>query len=64
MKLVMERKFLFLFFRAGNADLNTTLALAVIAVFMIQFLDIGNWFWENMEKIQYFSGPIDFVVVY
>jgi F-type H+-transporting ATPase subunit a len=49
--------------RAGNADLNTTLALAVIAVVAIQIFGIlAIGFWKYAGKFINFKGPIDFFV--
>lgn len=49
--------------RGGNADLNTTLALALLAVFMIQvFGIIAIGFFKYSSKFINLKGPIDFFV--
>lgn len=51
------------FFRSANADLNTTLALAVIAVFSVQIFGIAAiGFFKYAKKFINFKGPIDFFV--
>ncbi|MFA7253946.1 MAG: F0F1 ATP synthase subunit A [Patescibacteria group bacterium] len=50
-------------FRAGNADLNTTLALAIIAVIAIQIFGIlAIGFWKYAGKFINFKSPILFFV--
>ncbi len=50
-------------FRGGNADLNTTLALAVIAVIAIQFFGIAAiGVWKYGSKFLNFKSPILFFV--
>lgn len=50
-------------FRAGNADLNTTLALAVIAVIMIQIFGImAIGAFKYAGKFLNFSSPVMFFV--
>jgi len=50
-------------FRAGNADLNTTLALAIIAVIMIQIFGImAIGLGKYTKKFINFSSPIMFFV--
>jgi len=49
--------------RGGNADLNTTLALAVVACVMIEVFGIAAvGFWRYMKKFINFKSPIDFFV--
>lgn len=51
------------FLRPGNADLNHTLALAVISVVSIQFFGItALGFFKYSGKFVNFKGPIDFFV--
>lgn len=50
------------FFRAGTADLNTTLALAVISVVATQALGIGALGASYFKKYLNFSSPIMFFV--
>lgn len=51
------------FLRSTSADLNFTIALAVIAVFSIQILGImAIGFFKYMSKFINFHGPIDFFV--
>lgn len=51
------------FLRSANADLNTTLALAVIAVFSVQMFGIAAiGFIKYSKKFINFKGPIDFFV--
>lgn len=48
-------------FRGGNADLNTTFALAIISVLMIQVFGIKFLgFKEYMKKFINFANPINF----
>jgi F-type H+-transporting ATPase subunit a len=50
-------------FRAGNADLNTTLALAIIAVIMIQIFGIlAIGFFRYFSRFINLKSPIDFFV--
>lgn len=49
-------------FRAGTADLNTTLALATIVVCFIQFAGLSSLGLSYLKKFINFSGPIDFFV--
>lgn len=50
-------------FRGGNADLNTTLALALISVLLIQFFGIKFLgFKEYIKKFINLSNPINFFV--
>lgn len=50
-------------FRGGNADLNTTLALALISVTMIQFYGIKFLgFGDYIKKFINFSNPVNFFV--
>jgi len=49
--------------RGGNADLNTTLALAVVSVFSVQIFGIiAIGFFKYAGKFINFHGPIDFFV--
>lgn len=51
------------FLRSANADLNTTLALAVIAVFSVQIFGIiAIGFFKYSKKFINFHGPINFFV--
>lgn len=51
------------FFRSGNADLNTTLALAVVSVFATQIFGIAAiGFFRHFKKYFSLKGPIDFFV--
>ena len=51
------------FLRAGTADLNTTLALALIAMAAIQFYAVKYVGWKDyLTKFFNFSGPIEFFV--
>lgn len=51
------------FLRSANADLNTTIALAVVAVFSIQIFGIiAIGFVKYSKKFINFKGPIDFFV--
>ncbi len=50
-------------FRGGNADLNTTLALALISVLLIQYFGIKYLgFKEYIKKFINLSNPINFFV--
>ena len=50
-------------FHAANADLNTTLALAIIAVFSIEIAGIAALgFWKYGSKFFNFSSPLAFAV--
>lgn len=50
------------YLRAGTADLNTTLALALISVFLIQLFGVQYVHMGYFKKFFNFSGPIDFYV--
>ena len=49
-------------FRAGTADLNTTLALAIISVISTQIFGVMNLRLGYFKKFINFSSPIDFFV--
>lgn len=49
-------------FRAGSADINTTLALALIAVFLIQYYGIKTLGLEYLGRFFNFKNPIYFFV--
>ncbi len=49
-------------FRAGTADLNTTLALAIIAVLVIQYSGLAALGLPYLKKFFNFSNPIYFFV--
>jgi F-type H+-transporting ATPase subunit a len=49
-------------FRAGSADLNTTLALAIIAVFTIQYFGVTHAKMKYFSHFINFRSPIDFFV--
>lgn len=49
-------------FRANTADLNTTFALALITVFMIQFFGFSYNGFDYLKKFVNFSSPIMFFV--
>lgn len=49
-------------FRAGTADLNTTLALSLIVVGVIQFTGLQNLGISYIKKFINFSNPINFYV--
>lgn len=49
--------------RSANTDMNTTLAMAIISVFMIQFFGITTiGFFRHVGKFINFSSPINFFV--
>lgn len=48
--------------RAGSADLNTTLAFAFVAVFMIQFYGFSTLKKEYLSRFLNFSNPLNFFV--
>jgi F-type H+-transporting ATPase subunit a len=51
------------FFRSANTDLNTTLALALISIVMIQFFGItAIGFFKHVKKFINFSSPVNFFV--
>ncbi len=50
------------FFRAGTADLNTTLALALISVILTQYYGFAHLGLGYMKKYINFSSPIMFFV--
>ncbi|MFA5927450.1 MAG: F0F1 ATP synthase subunit A [Patescibacteria group bacterium] len=51
------------FFRPGNADLNHTLALAVISVISVQFFGItALGFFKYASKFINFKSPVDFFI--
>lgn len=49
-------------FRAATADLNTTLALAIISVFLTQFFGVSHLGLSYFKKFFDFSNPINFFV--
>lgn len=49
-------------FRAATADLNTTLALAIVSVFLIQFFGVYHLGLAYFKKFLDFSSPIAFFV--
>ncbi len=49
-------------FRAGTADLNTTLALGLISVFMVQFFGFKFQGFKYLTKYFNFSSPINFFI--
>jgi F-type H+-transporting ATPase subunit a len=49
-------------FRAGSADINTTLALALIAVFLIQYYGIKTLGLDYLGRFFNFKNPIYFFV--
>lgn len=59
-----EGKELFVpFFRSSASDINFTLALAVVAVFVVNILGISAiGFGKHVSKFISFKGPIDFFV--
>jgi len=58
----VEHKKFIPIFRAGTADLNTTLALAIITFFLIQFFGIKYLHLSYFKKFINFSSPIMFFV--
>ena len=51
------------FFRSATADLNTTLAFAMISVIMVQISGImALGFWKYGKKFINFSSPLNFLV--
>jgi len=49
--------------RSANTDMNTTMAMAIISVFMIQFFGIATiGFFKHIGKFINFSSPINFFV--
>lgn len=56
-----EREFI-PFFRAGTADLNTTLALAIIAFLYIEYTGLRSLGLSYLKKFFNFSNPIYFFV--
>lgn len=48
--------------RAGSADLNTTIALAFVSVFMIQYYGFTTLKKEYLSRFLNFSNPINFFV--
>lgn len=57
----VEHKFV-PFFRAGTADLNTTLALALISIFLTQFFGVQFQNLGYFKKFINLSSPINFYV--
>lgn len=49
-------------FRAGSADLNTTLAFALIAVAAIQYFGLKHAGFKYVRHFFNFKGPMDFAV--
>lgn len=50
-------------FRSGNADLNTTLALAIVTIITVQVLGVSALgTFKYAKKFFNFKGPIDFFV--
>lgn len=49
-------------FRPGTADLNTTLALSIISVFLIQYFGFKYLSFSYFQKFLNFSNPINFYV--
>ena len=47
-------------FRSSNADLNTTLALALVSVAAIQYFGVGELGFKYFKKFLNFSNPIYF----
>jgi F-type H+-transporting ATPase subunit a len=50
------------YLRAGTADLNTTLALAITSMFLVQFFGIKHQQLGYFKKFINFSNPINFFV--
>lgn len=50
------------FFRAPTADINNTLALAVISMFMVQYYGLNTLGAKYIRKFLNFSNPINFSV--
>lgn len=49
-------------FRAGTADLNTTIALGIISIFMVQFFGVQSLHFSYFIKYFNFTSPIMFFV--
>ncbi len=50
------------YLRAGTADLNTTIALAIVSMFMVQFFGVKHLRLAYFKKFINFSNPINFFV--
>jgi F-type H+-transporting ATPase subunit a len=50
------------YFRAGTADLNTTLALGTISMVLVQIFGVMHLGVGYLKKFINFAGPIDFFV--
>lgn len=61
-KIAGEEKEFIPFFRAGTADLNTTLALAIIAFLYIEYTGLRSLGLSYLKKFFNFSNPIYFFV--
>ena len=49
--------------RSGASDINTTLALAIIALFFVHVIGIGAiGFWKHVGKFFTLRSPVDFFV--
>src|SRR3989338_3863357 len=49
-------------FRAGTADLNTTIALAIIAILVVQYAGLKSAGFGYLKKFLNFKNPINFFV--
>lgn len=58
----MEEHVFVPYFRAGTADLNMTLALALISMTLVQFFGIKYQHFKYFSKFINFSNPINFFV--
>lgn len=61
-RIAEEHKEFIPLFRAGTADLNTTLALALVAVFIIQVTGLRSLGFDYLKKFINISNPIYFYV--
>ena len=61
---IKEGKELFVpFLRSGASDINTTLALAIIALFFVHVIGISAiGFWKHIGKFFTLKSPVDFFV--
>lgn len=57
-----DQRVLVPFFRRPTADLNTTLALAIFSVGMVQYFGLRHLRLAYLKKFLNFQGPIDFFV--
>ena len=61
-EVLHEEKVFIPFFRAGTSDLNTTIALALIAMGSVEYYGFKHLKFSYLKKFVNFSSPINFYV--